>query len=103
LELGILILLGLTTWFWLDGVRVRELAIAEARHACRIDGVQFLDDTVALSAVGFARDGRGQLRIRRSFAFEFSETGDNRRHGSVVMLGNRLETLYLEPHGMDGS
>jgi hypothetical protein len=32
--------------------------------------------------------------------FEFSETGDNRRHGAIVMLGARLEDLRLEPYRM---
>jgi hypothetical protein len=30
--------------------------------------------------------------------FEFSETGDNRRQGAIVMLGAQLEHLQLEPY-----
>ena len=45
-----------------------------------------------------ARDADGRLRLRRTYAFEFSESGDNRRQGAIVMLGGRLEDLQLEPY-----
>jgi hypothetical protein len=44
------------------------------------------------------RDGEGQLRIARTYTFEFSDTGNNRRHGAIVMLGGELEDLQLEPY-----
>ena len=36
-------------------------------------------------------------RLRRTYGFEFSDTGNNRRSGSIVMLGGEVESLYTEP------
>jgi hypothetical protein len=45
-----------------------------------------------------ARDEEGQLRISRTYTFEFTETGNNRRQGAIVMLGHELMDLQLEPY-----
>ncbi|MDH4094707.1 MAG: DUF3301 domain-containing protein [Betaproteobacteria bacterium] len=83
---------------WADSLRARERAVVAGREACRRYGVQLLDDTVAIVRLRLARDDEGRLRLRRTYAFEFSETGDNRRHGAIVMLGAQLEDLQLEPY-----
>jgi len=36
--------------------------------------------------------------LRRTYAFEFSDTGNNRRRGAIVMLGGVLADLRLEPY-----
>jgi len=72
--------------------------VAAGRAACARYGVQLLDETVAFTRLRLARDAQGRLRLRRTYAFEFSETGDNRRHGAIVILGARLEDLQLEPY-----
>ena len=59
--------------------------------------LQFLDDTVSVSRVRLGRDDEGQLKIARTYTFEFSDTGNNRRHGAIVMLGGELQDLQLEP------
>jgi hypothetical protein len=35
--------------------------------------------------------------LRRIYRFEFSDSGDNRRGGSIVMLSGRVESLTMEP------
>lgn len=84
--------------FWVDSLRARERALAAGRAACTRNGLQFLDETVAGAGLRLARNEAGELRIRRVFAFEFSDTGDNRRQGSIVMLGGDLQDLQLEPY-----
>ncbi len=91
-----LVLVAATLWF--DSLRAREHAVAAGRDACARFGVQLLDETVAFTRLRLARDEEGRLRLRRTYVFEFSETGDNRRHGAIVMLGARLEDLQLEPY-----
>jgi hypothetical protein len=73
--------------FW-DSLKAREAANAAMRDACRQEGLLFLDDTVALSSLWFARDERGRLRISRTFDFEYSDTGRNRCKGQLRMLGD---------------
>jgi hypothetical protein len=86
--------------FWLDSLRARERALKAGRAACERHELQFLDDTVSVSRVRLGRDDDGQLRIARTYTFEFSDTGNNRRHGAIVMLGGELQDLQLEPFRM---
>jgi len=97
-EAAAILLIVLALLFWVDSLRARERALAAGRAACQRYGVQLLDETVAAQALRLARDGEGRLRIKRVFAFEFSDTGNNRRHGSVVILGAEVQDLQLEPY-----
>lgn len=89
-EILSLAVIGLLAWFWLDGIKVRELAIEEARAACTADGLQFLDETAATSRIRLSRNDEGRLQLCRTYSFEYSETGDNRKPGSIVMLGDEV-------------
>ena len=86
--------------FWLDSLRAREQAVQAGRSACKRYDLQFLDDTVSFARVRLARDEQGQVRLARTYTFEFSDTGNNRRHGAIVMLGARVQDLRLEPYPM---
>lgn len=92
--IGLLALIA-SVWLWRDSLRAREAAIRACRAACDADGVQFLDDTVAVSSLWPARDDDGRLRLRRVYTFEYSDTGDNRRRGWVTLLGERVVVLNL--------
>ena len=84
--------------FWVDSLKARERALDAGRGACKRYGVQLLDETVQFAQLRPARDDEGRLRLRRTYTFEFSDTGDNRRHGAIVMLGGELQDLQLEPY-----
>ncbi len=100
LELSTLLILAALVWLWFDSMRARERALALGKRACARDGLMFLDETVECVALGFARDDYGRMRLRRTYGFEFSDTGNNRRSGSIVMLGGEVESLYTEPYLM---
>lgn len=85
-------------WLFYEALRAREAAIRVTRDACKEQGLQLLDDTVHGVRLGFVRDNEGIVRLRRTFLFDFSEDGVNRRSGSVVMLGARVESMQLEPY-----
>ncbi len=91
-----LILAGL--FLWVDSLRARERALEAGRSACERYALQFLDDTVSFARMRLARNEEGGLRIARTYTFEFSDTGNNRRQGAIVMLGGRLEDVQLEPY-----
>ena len=95
-EILTILAVGAVLWFWWDGQRAKEAAVANARAACRRNGLQFLDETVHLQRLGLARDTRGQVRIRRYYRFEFSTEGDSRRTGGVQMLGPAAQRLHLD-------
>ncbi|MGE5639360.1 MAG: DUF3301 domain-containing protein [Clostridia bacterium] len=97
-ELSSIALGGLAVLFWLDSLKARERALKAGRSACERYSLQFLDDTVAFARLRLARNEDGELRISRTYTFEFSDTGNNRRHGAIVMLGGELQDLRLEPY-----
>lgn len=86
-------ILAALAWLWFDSIRARDIAVAAARRACAADGVQFLDETVAIASLKPTRDDEGRLVLRRAYAFEYSETGAERRPGSIVLLGQ--EVLFV--------
>jgi hypothetical protein len=94
LTLGIFLAAG---WFWMDSMRAREAALDAGRRACAAENVQFLDWTVAVRRMSLSRDEEGRLRIRRTYDFEYSDTGDNRLKGAVTLIGNRLVAVHIEP------
>ena len=85
---------------WLDRLRVRQRAVRAGKSACERYNLQLLDDTVSFARLRLARDGEGQLRLARTYTFEFSDTGNNRRHGAIVMLGGDVADLHIEPYRM---
>lgn len=91
-----LILLSLAFWFWLDSARSREIATGTCKTICRRDQLQFLDDTVSLTALSLARDPRGTVRIRRSYRFEYATSGERRYEGLLVMLGDQVQVLNMD-------
>ncbi|HEY0664822.1 MAG TPA: DUF3301 domain-containing protein [Gallionella sp.] len=93
-----LLLLAALGWYWSDSLRALEIARKAGRRACDEAQVQFLDDTVAGIGLALARDDSGRRVLRRSYRFEFSETGDSRRDGHLVLLGSRVVSLTLEPY-----
>jgi hypothetical protein len=97
-EAGAIILIVAGGFFWIDSLRARERALAAGRGACERYDVQLLDETVQFARLRLARDDEGRLRLRRTYTFEFSDTGNNRRHGAIVMLGAQLQDLQLEPY-----
>jgi len=94
----VLIIAGIA--FWVDSLRARERALAAGRSACVRYGVQLLDETVQFARLRFARNDEGRLRLRRTYTFEFTDNGNNRRHGAIVMLGAELQDMQLEPYGL---
>lgn len=95
-EILLLALFAALAWLWWDSMRAREAAVAAARAACAAEGLQFLDDTVGIAHIRPARNAAGRLQLQRAYDFEFSDTGDNRVRGSIVMLGRRVMLLNIK-------
>jgi hypothetical protein len=92
--LGILIVGGLA-WLWYDSLKAREAAVRAAREICVAEGLMLLDDTVAISGLKPARDEDGRLKLQRAYDFEYSDTGNNRLKGSLVLRGRRLVIINV--------
>jgi hypothetical protein len=92
--LGILLLAALA-WLWLDSLKARDAALRTAREACAAEGLMLLDYTVAIANLKLARDDNGRIQIQRAYDFEYSDTGNNRLKGSIVLLGHRIVMLNV--------
>src|SRR5712691_5309313 len=96
-EAGALAALAVFAWLWFDSMRAREHAVVAGSHACERDRLQFLDETVECISVRPARNAAGHLVLRRMYRFEFSDDGNSRRSGMIVMLSGEVESLTMEP------
>lgn len=95
LEICGLALLASAAWLWLDSLKAREVAVRAARAACMAEGLLLLDDTVAIANLKPARDDDGHVKLQRAYNFEYSDTGNNRLTGSVVLMGHRVMLLNV--------
>ena len=95
LDLLFVSIAGAGGWYWWTSIRVREVAVAEARRATRHADVQLLDQTVSLDRVSMSRDSAGRWRVWRQYRFEYSRDGVSRETGYVIMLGPRLHAVVV--------
>jgi hypothetical protein len=95
LEIALLLLACAAAWLWIDSLRARDVARAAARAACEAEGFLLLDDTVAIASLRPARKENGHVTLRRAYEFEYSDTGDNRRTGGLVLLGDKVVLLSI--------
>lgn len=95
-----LLMLAVSGWFWFDSMHALEIARKAGKRACTEAHVQFLDDTVAGTALSLVRGASGRRMLRRSYRFEFSETGNTRLEGQLILLGHRVESVMMEPYRM---
>ncbi len=82
-------------WFWLTEMRARERAIAASQWACRQVDAQWLDQSVALTRIGWLR-ADGSICIKRQYSFEFSQDRLTRRHGRVILVGERIASVQVD-------
>jgi len=98
MSLLFLLLLAALGWFWFNSLRALEIARNMGKHACNDANLQFLDDTVANISMALVRDKSGRRVLRRTYRFEFSETGNTRLEGRLILLGDTIESVTMEPY-----
>jgi hypothetical protein len=94
-SLALILLLLLVAIFWLNSLRAREMAMRESSRLCREQGLQLLDQTVALVEVSLSWQTEG-LRWRRTYEFSFSQEGMSRLQGRLTLRGLAVEYWELE-------
>lgn len=89
--LVILMIVGAAAFsYWSAGRAAAEHAEILGREACRAAGVQLLDQSVHAIALRLRRRADGRLGLERTFRFDYSTEGDDRRAGRLVLHGDRL-------------
>ena len=98
INLIILLLIAALGWYWFDSLRALEIARNMGKKVCMDANVQFLDDTVARISLVLVRNRSGRRVFRRTYRFEFSETGNTRLEGQIILLGNQFVSVAMEPY-----
>ena len=93
-------LVGALAFAWHANLAARELANRVAADTCARSGVQLLDGTVAFLNASPIRDTDGWLTLRRTYVFDYSEDGYDRRRGFVVLVAGSVETVGLGPRAV---
>ena len=94
-EILTLLLFGVFGLYFLQAMRVRELALQAVGHASRRDDFQLLDQSVHIRRLSLSRDEGGRWRIWRQYRFDYSYDGVERRQGFVIMLGKQLQAVVV--------
>lgn len=89
--------------FWWQGDRIKNLALQQVSRSCQQQGLQLLDQTLVLRGLWLVRSPNGILALRRRYQFEFTSTGQARYRGEIVLLGQHIVSLEMEPHIMPDS
>lgn len=92
----------LAAWWW-RGIGLRDLALRQVRQHCRKADVQLLDESIVLRRLRPCRNRRGRWGIGRTYAFEFTVTGERRYSGQIDLHGARLQGIALDPHPYPGA
>jgi Protein of unknown function (DUF3301) len=91
----VILLLVLLIWFWFEIFRAQEAVKAMGKKICSQFHLQLLDDTVTLTRMRLMRDDLGRWNWQRTYVFEFSDSGNNRKQGVIVIRGLAMEMLEL--------
>ncbi|WP_273203209.1 DUF3301 domain-containing protein [Marinobacter subterrani] len=89
---------GFAIWYWWRAKAIKDAVLQAAKRYCKSMDVMLLDDAVFLRGLWFKRDDQGRLRVWRRFLFDFTSTGEERYTGRIIMLGQRIQHMELEPH-----
>jgi len=95
--LVLLILVVMAALLWHRNLACRELANRVAGTTCGRAQVQLLDGTVAFARYGVGRDTHGRWTLLRTYVFDYTDNGVDRRQGFVVLRGLDLEAVGLAP------
>jgi hypothetical protein len=87
----ILMLVAAAVFAWWSAARAAaERAEQVGRSACRVAGVQWLDQTVHADGLRLRRGSDGRLGFERSFRYEYSTDGSDRHVGRLVLRRGEL-------------
>lgn len=96
-----LIALLLVALAWWQTLGAKMAARRAAREACRDAEVRFIDE-LALKRLTIGRsqgrDGRRRYRVKRVYGFEFYWGGERRYAGEIVMHGQRVAAVHMDPY-----
>ena len=100
-QLLFLFLLFFIAAYWIDCVRVKELARHAGKMYCREYDVQFLDNTVTKRKTRIRLSSSSIIEIQRSYTFDYSDDGEQRHSGIILMHGKRMHEIQMNMNTYD--
>lgn len=86
---------------WWHALGAKKAARRAARRACHNADVRFIDE-LALQKLSLERplrsNGRRAWCLRRHYRFQFYWGGETRHDGHVIMQGQRVVSVQLDPY-----
>ena len=95
-EALVIVLIAVLGLYWLAAMRCKDIAVTIARRECRLCEVQLLDQTVQQIRISWSRDAQDRWRVWREYRFEYSEDGDSRSRGRLLLLGQKVVRVDME-------
>ena len=91
----------LAYWYWQQAQTIKTLALRATKARCAALELLMLDDYVALTRLGLKKDSMGKWRVYRCYTFEFASTGEERYRGVCKVLGDKVQSIEMEPYRID--
>lgn len=96
-DIVIFLTIAIAVYAWWRNASIREQALIHAKKHCESLNLQLLDGSVAGSEWRPIWH-KGEIKIKRSYTFEFSSSGVARYTGKATYLGNQPTKIWLSPH-----
>ena len=88
-------------WYWLRAREIKEQSLKAAAKYCEKLSLKLLDEAVSLRSLKPVRNASGGLSIRRCYQFDFTSNGEDRYLGEIVIIGQKIDQIKLQPHRID--
>jgi len=96
-DIVIFLIITCVIYAWWRNISIREQALLRAKKHCEGLDLQLLDGSVA-GVQWKPVWHQGQIKIKRTYKFEFSSSGIARYPGKILYLGNQQQDIWLSPH-----
>lgn len=93
----ILLLIAAAAALWAQQSKISVKASAAAKNYVESQNLQFLDQSVVLMRFRVAWNASSGPCLRRTYEFEFTQHGQYRYTGSLIMIGRKVLTVSLPP------
>jgi hypothetical protein len=97
-DLFIVLLLCLIPYIWWIDRGIKQYAFVLAADYCKQQDIVLLDDTVQQTQFTVKRDDNGNVKIRRSFMFEFASTGERRYTATFELVNKKIHNMTLDAY-----
>ena len=89
---------GLLMLYWWRSSGQKSIAVAAARAYCKDRNLQLLDETLLFRKFRMERNPRQLCRL---YEFDYSEAGEDRHSGEIILSGYRVLRIILHSGALE--